>query len=217
MSYEIDIEKVTCSCLDFKFRRHRNPKGSLERRCKHLAEVMKDIPIIKSKTWSEKKRHPRVKVEEIAKIIGKILLNSKSVEQFEFCGSYRRKKNTIGDLDVVISLYNDHREKGIAIIEKIQEIASKTMVNGKQKTSLVVNGVQIDLRFVYKSTFIFQVMHATGSMGENIRLRAIAKRKGMALSEYGLRGRDRNYIPNLDSEEKIYKALNQTFVKPSQR
>lgn len=217
MEHIIDIEKVTCSCPDFKFRRQRYPKGSAERRCKHLAEAMKDIPIIESKTWSEKKRHPRVKVEEIAKKVNKILLGSPDVEQFEYCGSYRRGKSTIGDLDVVITLINDEWEKGTAIIERIQKIASKTMVSGKQKTSLVIDGVQVDLRFVYKSTFVFQVMHATGSAKENIRLRAIAKKKGMALSEYGLRGRDKKYIPNLNSEEDIYSALNQLYVEPSKR
>lgn len=218
MEYKIDIEKITCTCPDFKFRRFRKGKNDLERRCKHLQEAMKYIPVSKSSnTWSEKKRHPRKSVEKVGKRLSEIFKTFSTIEKFEFCGSFRRGKSTIGDLDIVISKNNDYWTDNPDILKRFESCADKVMVSGRQKTSMVIDGIQVDFRFVISESFIFQVMHATGSMKENIRLRAIAKRKGMKLNEYGLQGVDGNLIQGLNSEQDIYIQLNENFKKPNLR
>lgn len=214
--YTADIEKVTCDCPDFKFRRSRMAKGSAERRCKHLREAMVDIPIVASKTWSEKKRHPRALADRMVKIVTNSLLESKTVETFEFVGSYRRGQSTIGDIDVIIVKKDDIWDDNVDILERLRAIAEKVMVSGPQKTSLVLGGVQVDLRFVKKEHFVFQLHHATGSKEHNVMLRAHAKRKGMQLSEYGLlRGKD--LIQGIETEEDIYKHLELQYVPPTKR
>lgn len=220
-TYTVDIEKVTCSCPDFKFRKFKFAKMSEERRCIHLKEAMINIPTKESKTWSEKKRHLRSHVEPIAKKLAILLSSFQNIEKFEFCGSFRRGKETIGDLDILILKKNDDWSDNKFILKTIEKIAEKVMVSGEQKTSLMISDVQVDIRFVKKYNFVFQVAHATGSKDENVRLRAIAKRKGMALSEYGLFDtKDKEsikQISGINSEEDIYKALGIPYVKPENR
>ena len=213
--YNTDIINVTCSCPDFKFRRSRLGKNDTNRRCKHLQEKMEHIPIVPSTNrWSEKKRHPRERVEKIAQSISLLLKSNMAVEKFIFCGSYRRNKETIGDLDVVIvtknSLYRNE------ILERIKRLSQKVMVSGPQKTSMLINDVQVDIRFVEPQHYVFQVAHATGSTSENIRLRSIAKRMGLTLNEYGLY---KNGIPikDITSENDLYKCLGIPYVSPENR
>lgn len=217
-NWTIDIEKVICTCPDFKFRRSRFAKTDERRRCKHLTEAMAHIPTKQSKTWSEKKRHPRSVVEPIAKKIAHLLGIHSTIEKFVFCGSYRRGKDTIGDLDILVLKTNDNWDDNKSILKTIEANSEKVMVSGNQKTSVLMNGVQIDIRFVKSKNFVFQVMHATGSKDENVRLRAIAKRKGMQLSEYGLFriGESVQSIP-CSSEEDVYAALGIPYVKPENR
>lgn len=215
MDWIIDTEKVTCTCPDFKFRRSKFSKDSEERRCKHLREAMKNVPTKTSQHWSEKKRHPRTIVEPIAKKVAALLSLHHSIEKFVFCGSYRRGKDTIGDLDILVVKINDNWDDNKSILKTIEANSEKVMVSGNQKTSVLMNGVQIDIRFVKSKNFVFQQMHATGSKDENIRLRAIAKRKGMQLSEYGL-FKEKESIP-CSCEEDVYRALGIPYVKPENR
>ena len=220
MEHTIDIEKVTCDCQDFKYRRSKKAKGAEERRCKHLAAAMTHIPFTLPKGWSEKKRHERAECEPVVKKVSDILSATDSIESFVFCGSYRRQKPTIGDLDILVLKANDDWTDNITIIDSIAAISEKVMVSGEQKSSVLIDGIQVDIRFIKKKDFIFQVMHATGSKEENVRLRSIAKKKDMALSEYGLH---RNVetapelVPGLNSEEDVYAALGIPFVPPEKR
>lgn len=220
MEHVIDIEKVTCDCQDFKYRRSKKAKGSSERRCKHLAVAMAHIPVVESKTWSEKKRHERADCEPVVKKVSDILLGTPSVENFVFCGSYRRGKETIGDLDILVLKLEDDDSDNKNIIDSIAAISEKVMVSGDKKSSVLIDGIQVDIRFSRKKDFIFQVMHATGSKEENVRLRAIAKKKDMALSEYGLHmnvTESPTLVLDLNSEEDIYAALGVPYVAPEKR
>lgn len=218
--YTCDIEKVTCNCADFYFRRRKFAKTDERKRCRHLKEAMVDIPTVAPKTWSEKKRHLRSVAELVAKKVSNILSSFGTVESHVFCGSYRRMKETIGDLDVLVVKKNDVWDDNSFIVDKIKEIAEKTMINGAQKSSFLIDGIQVDVRFIKKANSIFQTMHATGSKEENVRLRAIAKRKGMALNEYGLfknTTESPERVQNINSEEDVYRALGIPFVSPEKR
>ena len=215
-TYTVDIEKVTCNCPDFKFRRSRFGKNDIQRRCKHLAELMKDIPIIEAKTWSEKKRHDRKDVEKLAELVTRHFAKYASIEKFEFCGSFRRGKLTIGDLDVVIVKKDDDWSDNVSVLNNLYDIAEKILTKGTQKSSILLGDIQIDFRFVKAENFATQVAHATGSKEHNIKLRALAKSKGLTLNEYGI-FKSKEKIEGIYSEEDIYRVLGVPFVKPENR
>ncbi|MFA5408241.1 MAG: hypothetical protein WC343_05660 [Bacilli bacterium] len=219
-----DTVKLKCDCEDFKYRRHKFNKSDERRICKHLAEILgvevvpvnKEVHSCTDKHWSEKKRHLRSDAEKIVTVLNRMLNREAGISRFEICGSYRRQKETIGDIDIIMSTVNDDWTYNTLILQPIIEIAEKVMTSGKQKSSILFGGIQVDFRFVKKEFFVFQLAHATGSADENKRLRSIAKQKGMKLNEYGL---FKNNIPvkGIKSEKDIYKNLGIPYVKPEDR
>ena len=218
--YTCDIEKVTCNCADFYFRRRKFAKTDERKRCRHLKEAMVDIPTVAPKTWSEKRKHPRSIIEPIVNRIATILNSISTIEQFVFTGSYRRMKSDIGDIDIIVQKKNDNWDDNPYIIEKLKGIAEKTMISGAQKSSFLISGVQVDVRFIMKKNFVYQLLHSTGSKESNIKLRAIAKKKNLVLNEYGLfknAAESPMLVQGINSEEDIYKALGLSFVSPDKR
>jgi DNA polymerase (family 10) len=138
------------------------------------------------------------------------------IERFEVCGSYRRKKETIGDLDIILVMKEDDWSNNVEVLSHIYGIAEKVMTKGEQKSSILFGGIQIDFRFVKKEFFVFQLAHATGSADENKRLRSLAKSQGLKLNEYGLFKAGKP-LKNLKTEQSVYKALGIPFVKPENR
>ena len=129
----------------------------------------------------------------------------KECDKYLVCGSYRRGKPTIKDLDIVV-IHDDFYKlaKGMDCIW-----------HGTARTSFIINGVQVDLRCATPETWVTMVLYFTGSREENIRLRSIAKRRGWKLNEYGLWNGDKR-IP-CDSEQAVYAALGLRYREPKNR
>ena len=169
-------------------------------------------------TWSHKSKHERSKIETIQNIISEPLILFKQVFNIDytFCGSYRRNKEIIGDIDIVICNDNninlfDHFKTFLPYLTKL--------IGGKVKASYLYNNdVQVDIRICNSSNYIFHILRATGSADENKRLSFIAKRKGYTLSEYGLRDIYTNsYVQSLTTEKDIYEFLDIKYKYPSER
>lgn len=225
--HAVDTKRLTCDCADFKYRRRKFNKSDERRICKHLAAALgvEQVSVDKvveqptDRHWSEKKRHPFAEADKMVGIVSR-LLNTKpavdKIERFEVCGSYRRKKETIGDLDIIIVMKDDDWSNNVEVLSHICNISEKVMTRGEQKSSILFGGIQIDFRFVKKEFFVFQLMHATGSKDENKRLRSLAKSQGLKLNEYGLFKAGKP-VKGLKTEQSVYKALGIPFVKPENR
>jgi DNA polymerase (family 10) len=130
-------------------------------------------------------------------------------------GSLRRMKQTIGDLDILISA--DAPEK---IIDAFVHLPQVREVNaqGTTKASIVAqNGLQVDLRVLEPKYWGSALQYFTGSKEHNIQLRQIALEQGLSLSEWGfktVKGEKEIFTPR---EEDVYEKLDMQWIPPELR
>lgn len=138
---------------------------------------------------------------------------AKGVSRVEVAGSYRRCRETVGDLDILVIAAPDsdvmHR---FVTYDEVGEVLSQ----GPTRASVVLrSGLQVDLRVVEAAAYGAALCYFTGSKAHNIALRRIAQDAGLKLNEYGLfRGRER--IAG-DSEESVYRVLGLPWIAPELR
>jgi DNA polymerase (family 10) len=127
----------------------------------------------------------------------------KAVRFFESAGSYRRRRETIGDLDFIIKA--DNRAEASHTILSYQSI-EEVIAAGAEKISVrLASGPQVDFRFAEPASFGAVLMYFTGSKAHNIALRKRAQKMDLKLSEYGLFSGEKSVAGA--SEEEVYKAL----------
>ncbi|MEX2352152.1 MAG: DNA polymerase/3'-5' exonuclease PolX [Balneolaceae bacterium] len=143
------------------------------------------------------------------------------VRECEVAGSLRRWRETIGDIDILVSAGDADRE---GILEKFARHSEVDEVLGRGETKCSVrvkSGSQIDLRVVREREFAAALLYFTGSKEHNVRLRQLARQKGMLLNEYGLFTRDEEGEPaerqEVKGEEGIYQKLDMLWVPPELR
>lgn len=150
---------------------------------------------------------------EISEKIVTYLKQSPDVEKVEALGSLRRRVPTIGDIDLAVAT-----KKPKEIIDYFVKYPSKERVIEKGDVSaslLVSGGKQIDLLIQPVESFGSLLQHFTGSKNHNVHLREIALKKGLSLSEYGIKVK--NKIKKYDNEEKFYNAIGLEFIPPEIR
>jgi len=135
------------------------------------------------------------------------------LQRLELAGSYRRGKETVGDLDVlVVSQQPD------AVMDRLGAFPDVVEVLGRGGTKMSVRlrrGFQVDLRVVPAEAFGAAWLYFTGSQQHNIVLRGMAKDRGLKVNEYGVfRGEER--VAGLD-EESVYKSLGLPWIPPPLR
>ena len=135
------------------------------------------------------------------------------VEKISLAGSIRRRKETIGDVDILA--ISSQPEKVMDIFTSMKRV-EKVLAKGMTKSSIrLYGGIQVDLRIVEKESFGSALQYFTGSKEHNIEVRKIAIKQGYKLNEYGLfKGFER--IAG-KSEEEVYKALGMQWIPPELR
>ncbi|WP_323991802.1 DNA polymerase/3'-5' exonuclease PolX [Nguyenibacter sp. L1] len=128
-------------------------------------------------------------------------------------GSYRRRRDTIGDLDILASSAQAATAGDrLAAYENTAEI----LAHGPTRTTVVLrSGIQVDLRAVPEESYGAALLYFTGSKPHNIALRAIAARHGWKLNEYGLFAGERRIAGA--TEEEIYDRLGLAYIPPEMR
>jgi DNA polymerase (family 10) len=150
------------------------------------------------------------------------LKNLKEVDQINIAGSLRRRKETIGDVDILIVSRPTGRgspdEAAKIIMDFFASLpeVKKVLAKGNTKTSIYTKaGFDVDLRVVPKESYGSALQYFTGSKEHNIAVRKIAIEKGLKLSEYGLFKNDKQIAGK--TEEEIYNALNLQWIPPEIR
>ncbi len=161
--------------------------------------------------------------EEEAARIQTVLAAIPEIVRMQVGGSLRRRRETIGDIDMVVSVGDS---AGDEIKRKIMEVfTSQPSVKaitgkGETKSSVVLrSGINMDLRVVNDSQFPYTLHHFTGSKQHHIPLRRRALSMGMTINDYGLfRGKEPHLelIPCKD-EADIYAALGMDYIEPEMR
>lgn len=148
---------------------------------------------------------------EVMQILGKI----NGVRRSSVGGSLRRGRETVGDLDFLVSA-DPADARGIIEAFTKGEHVRRVLAKGDTKGSVVLGqDVQADLRVVEESSFGSALAYFTGSKAHNVRLRELAQKRGWKLNEYGLFDGDK-LLAGVD-ESGIYKALGMDFVPPELR
>ena len=163
-------------------------------------------------------RIPLAKAEQIGKqLLGRIRALP-GVIRAELAGSLRRKKETIGDIDILIAADTKRRKKIVDQFVQIPGI-SKVMAKGSTKASVLYgeNKTQVDVRLVHPYEFGSALLYLTGSKEHNIKLRIIARDRGYKINEYGLYEIASGNRVAGDTEESMYDYLGVSYIPPEQR
>jgi DNA polymerase (family X) len=142
------------------------------------------------------------------------LSSATGVKKIITCGSFRRRKETVGDIDILAQA-----EDPTAIMEYFSSMPSteKIIARGKTKTSVRLDiGIDADLRVVPEKSFGAALQYFTGSKDHNVELRKIAIKKRWKLNEYGLFDARGKIIAG-KTEEEIYKKLGLDWMPPEMR
>jgi DNA polymerase (family 10) len=139
----------------------------------------------------------------------------KGIQRIHYAGSLRRMKETVGDIDILaISTAPEKVMDAFVSLPIVQEIFAK----GETKSSVMTcQGIQVDVRVVEPDAFGAALAYFTGSKAHNIRLREMARKKGLKISEYGVfKERTGRRIAGKEEEE-IYGVLKLPFIAPELR
>jgi DNA polymerase (family 10) len=146
----------------------------------------------------------------------------KTVESVTPAGSLRRGKETVGDLDLLVTMADGHTaQKHVdALAEHILKYPGidQTLAHGENKVSFTLeNGLQVDVRMLEKENFGAALLYFTGSKEHNVALRGRANEMGLTLNEYALATLKGEKRVAGRTEEEIYGKLKLDFIPPELR
>lgn len=194
-----------------------------------LKKVIEDGSLAKLPQMGEKKvenikkgielyerSHERLSIavaESIASNVVEYLKKNAPILQISPAGSLRRWKETIGDIDILVT-GKDHK-KIVDAFTKYPE-AEQIISAGETKSSILVQGgIQVDIRIVDKKSYGAALQYFTGSKAHNVKLRGIAVSKKWKLNEYGLFEGEKAIAG--EDEEDVYKRLGLQWIPPELR
>lgn len=203
---ELDVESLT----ELKQAAEEGRIGDLEGFGKKTEEkILRGIERLKD-------HEERVKLSDVDQIAGSLedyLCAVDGVKKVVVAGSYRRRKETVGDLDVLVTCTKDSPVMDRFVnYEEVDEVISR----GKTRSTVILrSGLQIDLRVVAEVSYGAALYYFTGSKQHNIAVRKIGQKKKLKINEYGVfRGDDR--IAG-KTEEEVFTEVNLPFIPPELR
>jgi len=134
------------------------------------------------------------------------------VEQIDSAGSLRRRMETIGDIDILVSSSSPHEVMDTFIhLPEVRQVLGR----GTTKSSVLTQeGCQMDIRVVKKDQYGAALAYFTGSKAHNIRIREMALRKGFKINEYGIFDEKSGDRIAGEKEEDIYRLLGIPLIPP---
>ena len=155
------------------------------------------------------------RAEEYAEPLLSYLLECEAADTVEIAGSYRRHKETVGDLDILatgddVEAIADH----FVNYEDVEEVIKK----GEKRTSVhLKSGLQVDLAVLPKESFGAALIYFTGSKEHGIHLRERAQKNDLKVNEYGIFREGEDEPIAGETEEEMYEALGLDWVPPEMR
>jgi DNA polymerase (family 10) len=165
---------------------------------------------------NSEKRWKYAEVEQLLPFLIEHLKKSDDVEQIITAGSFRRRKETIGDLDILVICDDaENIMRRFVGYEDVKEVLAR----GETKSSVRLRGgLQVDLRAVPNQSYGAALYYFTGSKQHNIAVRKIAASKGLKINEYGVfRGEKDDERIAGESEEEVLAAVDLPWIEPELR
>ena len=128
-------------------------------------------------------------------------------------GSYRRSRETVGDLDILVTA-----RKSSPVMKRFAEYdeVAKVLSRGATRSSVVLrSGLQVDVRLVAQSSFGAALQYFTGSQDHNIAIRRLGQQRGLKINEYGVFRFEKQVAGR--TEASVYKALDLPYIPPELR
>lgn len=197
------LEELEKACLQHKIA--RLPGFGL----KTEENILKGIKLFREKTG----RRPLGEVLPLAEEVVSLIKAKAPIERIEIAGSIRRRKETVKDIDVLIT---SHKPSEVMKVVTQLPLVEEVIAFGETKTSVrLKTGIQMDVRVVEPEAWGAALAYFTGSKAHNIRIRELALEKGLKINEYGVfRGEER--IAG-KTEEEVYAILGLPFIPPELR
>ena len=162
---------------------------------------------------SETKRFKLAIATQYAESLIAYLKASAGVEHIVAAGSYRRAKETIGDLDLLVTA-----RSGSPVVERLVSYpeVEEVLAHGTTKASVrLACRLQVDLRVVPEASYGAALQYFTGSKEHNVLLRQLAQQQGLKLNEYGLFKGDQSVAGA--TEESVYAVVGLPWIPPELR
>jgi len=171
-----------------------------------------------------KEGQARAFLVDAARVVDSIIAHmhaTKTVERIEAAGSFRRMRETVGDIDI-LAVAKDRGAAGAAFVRMPGVV--ETLASGETKVVVRLaytdyegspRTIQVDLRILDPASWGAGLQYFTGSKDHNIRVRTMAERRGLKMNEYGV-FRDETRIAG-DTEESMYSALELAWIPPEMR
>ena len=151
----------------------------------------------------------------LAEEIVESLHQLKETDKISFAGSLRRKKETIGDVDILIASQKPEKiMKTFVSFPQVREV----LAEGPTKSSVIIrDDIHVDVRVVEPISFGAALQYFTGSKAHNIKLRELAVKRGLKINEYGVFDSETGQRIAGKEEEEVYRILDLPFIPPELR
>jgi DNA polymerase (family 10) len=202
-----NVETLAAAIVEKKLRTVPGLGAKMEEKILHAIQRMGET--------GKEKRVPTHRAMPIARELVAALEAMPAVLRAQYCGSLRRMRETVADVDIVAASKDAAavREAFVAL-----PAVSEVIGSGGTKTSiLTATGLQVDLRIVTPEQFGAACQYFTGSKAHNIKLRQRAIDRGWTLNEYGLTEVETGKVIASETEEAIYGALGLPEIPPPLR
>ncbi len=191
-------------------------RGHRLRRLSHFGATKEDNIIKAIERFRQRStRIPLGTALPLAREIAGALKRSGFVEKIEPAGSLRRRKETVGDIDILAT-----SKDSAAAIEAFVHMPVVKEILGKgstKATAVTKDAIQVDLRIMESKSFGTSLQYFTGSKEHNIKLRDLARQKGLKLSEYDLEEISTGKKLYYESDDEVYRKLGLSPIPPEIR
>jgi DNA polymerase (family 10) len=161
----------------------------------------------------EEHRMPWPRAEEVAVPLVDWLKAAPGVKQVTVAGSYRRHRETVGDLDILVTA-----AKGTPVIARFvgyEDVAEVVSQGTTRSTVVFRNGLQVDLRVVPEVSYGAALHYFTGSKAHNIAVRKMGVARGLKINEYGIFKGEKRVAGR--SEKEVYAQVGLPYIEPELR
>lgn len=162
---------------------------------------------------SATRRYKLATARQYAEPLRDYLAAAPGVGEAAVAGSYRRRRDTVGDLDILVTA-----EASASVMDRLRDYdeVQRVLAMGPTRASVVLRcGLQVDVRVVARESYGAALHYFTGGKAHNIALRALARERGLKINEYGVFRGGRRMAG--DTEESVFRALGLAWIPPELR
>jgi DNA polymerase (family 10) len=204
--HELDIQTTEQLYRAAKDGRLRHLHGFGQKTEQHILDMIKT-------KFKQEKRFKLADAAQYAQSLENWLSQCPDANEIVVAGSFRRCKETVGDLDILVTA-----KKSTPVMEhfvnydEIREVLSR----GKTRSTIILkSGLQVDLRVVQEQSFGAALHYFTGSKAHNIAIRRRAQQQGLKINEYGVFKGEKTVAGN--TEKSVYKSVGLSYIPPELR